>query len=155
MIKPTEFLDHAERIITNENCPQEVEFRCAVSRAYYSLYHEAYAKVFKYKSVLSDVICEILDKKGRPYDKSRIESLDQNYILRIGTNLHQTIPKTLTMMGEKRIGNDFTAFRDDRNVADYDIHDRYPDNRAREKVAAMKKLILEIKNINGVKCGKF
>ena len=147
MIRPAEFLDHAERIISSKSGPREVDLRCAVSRAYYSLYHEAYARVLEHKSALSAVVCEILNRRGQDYDKSRIESLDQDYMLRKGTNFHQAIPRALTRMGEKRMGNDFAAFRDDRNVADYNIHDRYPDSTARTKVAEIKELILKIRDI--------
>lgn len=40
MILPRDFLDHAKKLTDPKNIPTEADCRSAVSRAYYSLYHE-------------------------------------------------------------------------------------------------------------------
>lgn len=148
MIVPKAFLDHADKITAAGNNPQEVEFRCAVSRAYYSMYHEAYATVLdKHKPVLSQAICELLDQKNRRYDKSRIDSFDKKYVVRQGVNFHRVISTVLGKIGGPAMSNDFNVFRDERNTADYNICDPYPNDDARNKVTEIKRLIQKIKEI--------
>lgn len=148
MIVPEELMNHAKRIIMQENSPQEAEFRSAVSRAYYSVYHEARIGMFtKYKKDMSDAICWQLDKRKKPYDKSKIYALDLEYIKKQGVNWHMIIPSVLIRIGKKGTSNDLRAFRDDRNEADYDIHIQYPMESARAKVEGMERLALEIQQI--------
>lgn len=40
MIRPSDFLNHAKGLTDPKNNPKEVDWRSAISRAYYSLYHE-------------------------------------------------------------------------------------------------------------------
>jgi uncharacterized protein (UPF0332 family) len=40
LIPPSDFLNHAKRLTDPKNSPKEVDWRSAISRAYYSLYHE-------------------------------------------------------------------------------------------------------------------
>ena len=89
MIRPEVFMNHAKKILMQENNPQEVEFRSTVSRAYYSVYHEARREMFtKYRTDLSNAICKQLDKRPDLYDKLRIKSLDLEYLKGQRVNLH-------------------------------------------------------------------
>lgn len=149
MITPDEFLKHAESIIVSTNNPQEIEFRSAVSRAYYSLYHEAYDKISQnHKSVLVHAICEYLDRTpDQLYVQSRIQSLDRNYLKTQRVNLHQTIPLVLKRINKKNEGLDFIGFRNNRNDADYDIRAIYSNDNARVIVGQIRKLIQKINQI--------
>lgn len=146
MIGPDELINHAKQLIMQENNPQEVEFRSAISRAYYAVYHEARIGMFtKYKKDMSDEICQHLDKRNRSYDKSKIEALDLDYIRKQRINLHEAISNTLMGIGEKRTSDQFRLFRVYRNRADYDIHEQYSNKSARKRVKKMEKLVLEIR----------
>ena len=148
MIDPDQFLKHAENMILPRNSPQEVEFRSAVSRAYYSLFHEAFDKISQtHREMLTKTICDYLDKEYVIYDKKRIASLDRDYIKNQRINMHQTIPLVLKKINKRNEGYDFEGFRNDRNDSDYDIHNEYSKNDAKTKVAQIKKLIQKIKQI--------
>lgn len=52
MIIADDFLQHAKRLIDPKNTPVEADCRSAVSRAYYSLYHEAKAALMRNNDII-------------------------------------------------------------------------------------------------------
>ena len=146
MIGPEAFMNHAKKILMQKNDPQEADFRSAVSRAYYSIYHEALKNMFtKHQTAMSNAICKQLDKRNKPYDRLKIESLDFKYIKNQRINLHQIIPTALASTLDKTARNKFRSFRTDRNRADYEINTQYTIKQALDKVRAMEKFAIKIR----------
>lgn len=50
MIFPSEFLSHAKKLIDPSNNATEIDCRSAISRAYYSLFHEVVVALRKKES---------------------------------------------------------------------------------------------------------
>jgi uncharacterized protein (UPF0332 family) len=135
----TELFLQAERLLENKNC-SEVDFRSAISRAYYSLYHQCLKFLKdKYKNKL----IECLEKKG-----IRTRQSEFDYILnKYRPNFHSIIPMVLIDVyydhGKKfyyDYGMKFKALRDQRNQADYDMSLRFTYDEARDAVEQIKKL---------------
>ena len=113
------FLQYAKRIVANPASPEE-EARSAVSRAYYSLYHETLELMLKRYSL--DLIKNIEREWGRQLnaqEKYQLNSLDPAFLKRV--NFHYVLPKTLRNMKKPIIASKFINFRDKRNQADYDL----------------------------------
>jgi hypothetical protein len=119
LITPDKFLHYANRIVANPSAPEE-EARSAVSRAYYSLYHEALEVLVNKYSF--DLIKEIERWHGKPLspnEKAQLNSLDPNFLKNV--NFHKLIPFVLRSQKKPLIATKFINFRDKRNQADYDL----------------------------------
>ena len=119
MITPDKFLQYAKRVISVSSAPEE-EARSAVSRAYYSLYHEALELMIKKYSF--DLIKEIEKEWGKvlsPQEKAQLNSLNPNFLKRV--NFHRVLPNTIRQQKKPIIATKFINFRDKRNQADYDL----------------------------------
>jgi hypothetical protein len=119
LITPDKFLDFAKRIVSAKSAPEE-ESRSAISRAYYSLYHETLAIMVKKYSI--DLIKNIEKEWGKPlkhYERVQLNALDPTFIRKL--NLHRILPDTLYDLKKPLIASSFKNFRDQRNNADYDL----------------------------------
>jgi hypothetical protein len=116
-ITPDKFLQLAKKIVSNSTAPEE-EARTAISRAYYSLYHETLGIMkSKHSIALINNIKKHSKKKLRYNELNRLNSLDPTFIRRY--NLHRIIPDTLYDLKKTIIASKFKNFRIARNDADY------------------------------------
>ncbi len=119
LITPDKFAHYAKRIVSNPSAPEE-EARSAVSRAYYSLYHETLQLMLKRYSLA--LIKNIEYDWKRPLtarERYQLNSLDPLFLRRV--NFHQVLPKTIHSMKKPIIATNFKNYRDKRNQADYDL----------------------------------
>ena len=119
LITPDKFLKFAKRIVSNSNISEE-ESRSAISRAYYSLYHETLTKIVNKYSF--DLIKNVERDWGRHlkwYEKTQLNSLDPKLLRKC--NFHKVLPNTLHDIKENILAMNFKNFRDKRNQADYDL----------------------------------
>jgi uncharacterized protein (UPF0332 family) len=147
MIAPNCFLFQAKKLLINENSeyPAEVDFRSAISRAYYSLYHEAYALLkTKYKHKLVSQVILTLERRNKSYNSNLVRELNERYIIELGINFHSIISQVLLGM-QYQVGVDFKSFRRQRDDADYELSLIFRRNEATEIVEEIEKLIGDIK----------
>ena len=97
MIQPSDFISHAKRLVEPESVP-EVDCRSAVSRAYYSLYHETDQHMrASHKSELASGITAFLRKKNDSnIDTSKINSLDELYLKGKNINFHYVLTQLVS-----------------------------------------------------------
>lgn len=152
MISANDFLSQALSLI-NKNNATEVDFRSAISRAYYSLYHESYR--FLQKSYKNRIIKEIefITSRRQPHlldtkeFRKKVDELDSEYIghqLRI--NKHQLILNVLKTFGI-HYSLDFKLHRDKRNTADYELDINITYDIAKYEIEYISELIKSIKNL--------
>lgn len=119
MITPVQFLNFAKRIVSNPSAPEE-ENRSAISRAYYSLYHETLELMLKKYSL--ELIKNIENEWRRPLsynEKYQLNNLDPAFLSRV--NFHKVLPNTIRGLKKPTIAAKFMNFRDKRNQSDYDL----------------------------------
>jgi uncharacterized protein (UPF0332 family) len=118
VVSPQDFLVHAKKLINPNNRPNEIDCRSAVSRAYYSLFHEA---------------SDFLQSRGL-YTKTtdRAHSKIKNVLLDLDANA----------------GLQFDSYRGDRVKADYDLPSAfYNQNTSEVKVKDIENFITTIKKL--------
>jgi hypothetical protein len=119
LITPDKFVQYAKRIVSNPSSPEE-EARSAVSRAYYSLYHETLQLMLrKYSFELIKNIEVDWKRPLTPREKYQLNSLDPVFLRRV--NFHRVLPKTIYNLRKPIIATNFKNYRDKRNQADYDL----------------------------------
>lgn len=119
LITPDKFVQYAKRIVSNPSSPEE-EARSAVSRAYYSLYHETLQLMLrKYSFELIKNIEVDWKRPLTPREKYQLNSLDPVFLRRV--NFHRVLPKTIHNLKKPIIATNFKNYRDKRNQADYDL----------------------------------
>lgn len=122
MFDPSEFLKQAKLWVEDKN---QANFRSAVSRAYYSLYHETleFLKINHRSQLIKGIKYELNFGSGSPryIDKSMLNALDRNYLKTLRVNMHEIIPKVCFGLGGKMFSSDFRTKRSNRNDADYDL----------------------------------
>jgi uncharacterized protein (UPF0332 family) len=119
LITPDKFLRFAKTIVSDPKIPEE-EARSAISRAYYSLYHETLELMIRKYSL--DLIKEIEKDWKKPLtrqEKAQLNSLDPNFLKRV--NFHKTLPNTIRGLKNPAMAIKFINFREKRNQADYDL----------------------------------
>ncbi len=127
MILSTDFLLQGRKLIQDVNQPTEVDFRSAISRAYYSLYQETlnFLVVAHKQKMVSNINSYLVDVKHNvSYDNSKVQSLNIKYLHEIGVNVHETLRRVLMSL-DRNLANDFLGFRDSRNEADYQINEDF------------------------------
>lgn len=150
MITPPDFLAQARELVAKTNA-KEVDHRSAISRAYYSLFHDAFDFLAnKYKSKLVDEIKNTLFSRGIPYDSNKIQSLDRKYLSENNVNLHKIIADTLFSLrssAAKATANDFKSSRKKRNEADYDIINNYDTTKTLTELDEIQRIITTIRGL--------
>lgn len=144
-ITPDKFLQYSKRIVANPAAPEE-EARSAVSRAYYSLYHEALEIMLKRYSF--DLIRNIETVWKRPLtaqEKYQLNSLDPLFLKRV--NLHKIIPNIIRGLRKPIIASSFINYRDKRNQADYDLKATWTRNDAETVVLKIDGFVGIIKSL--------
>lgn len=152
MIIGNDFLSHAKWSLEQNN-HTEIYFRSAISRAYYSLFHESF-KFLKenYRSELINKIKHMVAQKNYQdfYDiyehEKRISELDLNYILRLGINFHNLIPTVLRSLNYD-YSLEYKEHRKKRNEADYNLDININYNDAKHEVEAISNLIVLIQSL--------
>jgi hypothetical protein len=121
MITPDGFLFQAKNLLKNNNeYPPEVDFKSAISRAYYSLYYEAYARLKRrYKNRLVSVVLDWLGE-NKSYNDRLVRELDEKHLIGLGINFHSLISQVLSDI-RYELGQDFKYFRTQRDYADYEL----------------------------------
>jgi uncharacterized protein (UPF0332 family) len=145
VITPNKFLQYAKTIVSNPTAPEE-ESRSAVSRAYYSLYHEALDTMLTKYSL--DLIKNIEKEWKRPLnakEKYQLNSLDPDFLKRI--NFHRVLPETLRDLKKPIIANKFLNFRDKRNQADYDLKTNLSGSDANIIVSNIDSFVILVKTL--------
>jgi uncharacterized protein (UPF0332 family) len=120
VITPVRFMVFAKKILAQTTPPEE-EYRSAISRAYYCLYHEALSVLIQKYSL--DLIASIERKKKRrlnPEERAKLSALDPEFLKQF--NLHQIISDTLFSLRYYAVATMFKGYRVKRNQADYDIN---------------------------------
>jgi uncharacterized protein (UPF0332 family) len=118
VVTPLDFLVHARKI-NNSSAPPEIDCRSAVSRAYYSLFHEA---------------LNFLEAKGK--------------YKRTGKGDHNNV-KNILLKLDCSVGLDYNQFRDDRTQADYQLKTNfYSQADVTIKLNLIQVLITRIKALN-------
>jgi uncharacterized protein (UPF0332 family) len=143
LITAQDFLTQAKQLINGSEIP-EVNSRTAVSRAYYSLFHQSFEYLKKNHQIkFAEKIKKELDFGGGTdrVDYSLVNSLDRNYLNKLKINLHQIMGDVYADIKMENQGMDFRNFRDERNKADYSIQQDYPIVRARVTVTQIEVMI--------------
>jgi hypothetical protein len=149
-MEPEDFLKQAKKLI-NSNNPSEVEFRSAISRAYYSLYHESMIllKASRHKKLLINKVREHLRKHPPPnhkqIDEKLINDIDTRHLHYLGVPLHYIIPNALQDI-DYTIGLDFKSYHVDRKDADYELNRKFSHKDSGYKVQGIEDLIIHIKD---------
>lgn len=119
MITPDKFLLLAKRIVSDPKISEE-EARTAISRAYYSLYHETLELMIKKYSL--DLIAEIekeWGKKLNAHERIQLNNLDPVFLSQV--NFHRVMPNVIRRMHNPIIATVYINYREKRNQADYDL----------------------------------
>jgi len=147
MITCDKFLDCAKRILAKRSIPfPEEECRTAISRAYYSLYHQTLETTKnQYSHDLINTIERYKKRRLTRNEKIRLNSLDPTFLKNL--NFHNLLPKTLTRIGERGKAVSFKNFRDLRNQADYDLKRGFPKVDAITFVNAIESLFNQVKTL--------
>lgn len=145
MITNDKFLAYAKRIISKRSIPEE-ESRSAISRAYYSLYHETLEIAVRRYSFY---LIRNIEKFRRPRkklsrdEKYQLNALDSKFLRKF--NLHGILTKTLLDIGEQVLSISFKDVRDKRNQADYDLKMTFTHNEASTIVDNVDSLVGQVK----------
>lgn len=117
MIANDRFLNYAKRILSRKSAPEE-ELRTAISRAYYSLFHETGNRLrMRYSHAL--IKCIKRRRRLTPNQRHLVNRLDPKFIRKF--NLHKIYSETLIDLGFKGLAISFKQSRINRNKADYDL----------------------------------
>jgi hypothetical protein len=144
LITPDKFLQLAKRIVSNSAAPEE-EARTAISRAYYSLYHETFEIMkSKYSIDLIKNIKKETKRKLSYQEMSRLNSLDPAFLRRY--NFHKIIPYTLYDLKKQLIADKFKNFRIARNDADYTLTNNIACSDAKVVVTNIESLVIVVKS---------
>jgi hypothetical protein len=150
VIAPSDFLAQAWELVGKPNS-KEVDHRSAISRAYYSLFHDAFDFLAaKYRSKLVEAIKNSLLSNNVTYDWQRVQSLDRRYFNEKNVNLHRIIADTLLNLrssAAKAAANDFKSFRKKRNEADYDISNNYDMTKTVTELSELQRIITAIRKL--------
>ena len=97
MIRANEFLRQAKELVGKNN-PSEVDLRTAISRAYYSLYHEALSTiqtnhVHKFQESIKKIVGSKFGKQS--IDEHRIAKMDEQYFKQYNVSMHTIIADTI------------------------------------------------------------
>ena len=128
------------------NSGNEEDFRTAISRAYYSLYHQTLHTTQNRYSL--DLIKTIEKRKNRRLnrkEKAQLSSLDSKFLRTI--NLHRLLPITLANIGEYTKSVLLKNYRDLRNQADYDLKMKFEESDVTTYVNAIEKLFNDVKGL--------
>ncbi|MDE1854862.1 MAG: hypothetical protein KGH57_00885 [Candidatus Micrarchaeota archaeon] len=129
-MNPDEFLRQANRLVSQE----EVDCRSAISRAYYSLFHEAKIRLESHHNKEWHQLIES--------DKKLIKDT-RNFI----PNYHSVVVRLLAKLN-KSYGFDYNGFKEKRTQADYFIRDAFLSERdSKIIIGEIDKFIAKIKNI--------
>jgi hypothetical protein len=148
MIKAELFLIQANKLIDPSTNPTEVDFRSAISRAYYALYHETYPILEKkHRPKIIKFVKEELDRrKWTNIDGIRLNNLEKSYLNALAINYHRILSQVLGVV-DFELSQSFKESRADRDNADYDLNLTYtlPESTARvnevgETIKKIKKL---------------
>ena len=151
MINANDFLSHAQSLIEKNNA-KEVDFRSAISRAYYSLYHESFRflqKSYKEKLIRNIESYVFKTKPSLIYSQEfiqKIKELDPDYILKLGISLHQIIPSVLSSLNYDYF-LDYKQHRRRRNVANYDLDVNITYDDAKDEIEFISLLISSINSL--------
>lgn len=145
MITADKLLDYAKRIAAKNSAPEE-ESRSAISRAYYSLYHETLAiAIRKYSFKLIRRIERVWRRRLRREERRQLNALDQQFLKRC--NFHRILPLTLIDINQPALAFSFKNFRDRRNEADYDLKRSFTHSNADTIVNNIDGLIRNIESL--------
>lgn len=129
VVTPHDFLVQAKRLVSPQNHPSEIDCRSGVSRAYYSLFHEA-CNVLELRGLYARPKEELGGLYARPKDKP-----------------HQEV-KNLLLRFYGQMGLDYDSYRDDRVKADYNLTSTFYNQIDSEiKVNDMEDLIRRVKTL--------
>lgn len=149
MIKPRDFLCQANELMMKDEL-SEVDVRSAVSRAYYSLFHETFEFLkLNHKELLIQVIVAYLESKKKTVRRDLIEKFDENYI-NSNMSTHTTVIKAIReIKGDlaDECADDFLEFKNWRTVADYRLNQDLDSQREKERIEAIRILIERIKKL--------
>ncbi|EHH1259593.1 TPA: HEPN domain-containing protein [Vibrio alginolyticus] len=118
-VKPEDFLQESKSIFSNAST--EIQYRCAISRSYYAMYHK---------------VLSILDQPPRSYPRLGDHASLIEY-LKSDAELDESLPfnklKGLSYMLRQE--------RAKRNEADYDLEDNVSKEEAAESIATAKRCV--------------
>jgi len=145
LITPDKFLQFAKKIMSVKSASEE-ECRSAVSRAYYSLYHETLQiMISRYSLDLIVNIEKVKKKTLSNSERAKLNSLDPDFLKQF--NLHQIIFDTLFNMKYRAVAMTYKNFRIQRNQADYDLKMNLSYNDADVVVKNIDVLVSAIKSL--------
>lgn len=147
MITPDRFLDQAKRLLAAGAGTSEEDSRSAISRAYYSLFHETkQALESRHRANVIAQISQYLRTNNQAFNPLRLSSLDEGYLRVLKVNMHIILTDVLRRL-DSPMGNDFKGFRRQRNIADYDLRQNLDPIDSETKVNAMDRLIQSVRTI--------
>ncbi len=143
MIQPNDFLNQANRLV-GSNAP-EVDLRTSISRAYYSLYHEALIHLKNHPSrVLQNAIARQIASRGEIPDMNKISAWDETYLKRV--TMHRAIKDAVLALDPSE-GLKYDAFKDSRVDADYKLNLSFKYNDVSQLVNQIAKFITIVKGL--------
>lgn len=143
LITCEKFLDSAKRILASKSGNEE-DLRTAISRAYYSLYHQTLLTTKnRYSLDLIDTIEKRKKRRLSRREETQLSSLDSNFLRSI--NLHRILPLTLAKIGESTKSVLLKNYRVLRNQADYDLKLNFNESDVTTYVTAIETLFNEVK----------
>jgi hypothetical protein len=134
VIVAEDFLNQARNLLAAGQTIHETGCRSAVSRAYYSLYHEARncLETRRRDLLVLGMQDYLLTKGVTSFDPQRALR-DSRYLSQWFFNLHQVYGFALAHANQDK-GDDYGMYRDDRNIADYELHQDLDVDDSRIKV---------------------
>ena len=145
MINCEKFLGCAKRILAS-NSGNEEDFRTAISRAYYALYHQTLLTTKnRYSLDLIDTIEKRENRILSRREKAQLSSLDSKFLRTV--NLHRLLPLILAKMGESSKSVLLKNYRDLRNQADYDLKLDFKESDTITYVTAVETLLNEMEDL--------
>jgi hypothetical protein len=149
VIGADDFLSQAKWLL-NKNSASEVDFRSAISRAYYSLYHECFSRLkerYRPEFIHQIFALSYQDHGLAALEKHlKHEELDEEYILSLRISLHKLLPNILRTINFNYF-MEYKQHRKKRNIADYNLKTKMDYEFAKVEVESISNLILAIKNL--------
>lgn len=139
MIRPSEFLAQAKWLISQNPCTEALS-RSAISRGYYSLFHEAYNLLpTNHPTEYETIVADHIRRSGKRPDIPSIKRVNRTY-LKYNVNMHAVLADVLSQLNFG-LGSDFCNLRDERNRADYELNRFYPNGFADTMVRDAERII--------------
>jgi len=145
MIDPIDFYTQADYLINTKSKVNETDYRSALSRGYYSLFHITHVTLSsKHKKAILDKVKNNLKSRNIiKFDRTLVSNLELSYLAGLGVNYHKILQLVLNEM-DVTIAQYFKGAREDRNFADYELKMSFDKDETKLKIQEIKQTISNV-----------